>query len=445
MIAAVAALEQHYDELLNGFRVRESDDYSTLVVPTGNASEPVHRWFHVKEAYSHEFVKRLLKDFGVLPTKRLRVIDPFSGSGTTATSVSDLVREGSVQSAQVLGFESNPFLHLLSTVKTGASSRPVDNFELFAARVVALAETRSNQPIPPGLSTFTNADFFPPAQLNKLLALRDAIDELAAAADPMLRDMARVCLAAAVEPSSRLRRDGRTMRYVSSKKLTDPILAFSNRAQMVADDLSRPVSDYAATVQLGDARDMAREELGESFDAAIFSPPYPNNIDYTEVYKLENWLLGLVHNQEEFSALRRRSLRSHGSLRWEDTYRYQSGAVSRAVDDLLQPLMRCIPDDRYSAARQQLVLGYFDDMLTVLEGCASALKPGGLMACVVGNSMHGKREAPLLVASDLLLAALSELAGLEVVSLEVARRPHRRRTDSSHLRETVVVSRKGPE
>jgi DNA modification methylase len=38
---------------------------------------------------------------------------------------------------------------------------------------------------------------------------------------------------------------------------------------------------------------------GESadFDLILTSPPYPNNIDYSEVYKLELWLLGFIDKQ----------------------------------------------------------------------------------------------------------------------------------------------------
>jgi len=41
----------------------------------------------------------------------------------------------------------------------------------------------------------------------------------------------------------------------------------------------------------GDGRTLQIPELGgKAFDLIIYSPPYLNNIDYSEVYKLELWL-----------------------------------------------------------------------------------------------------------------------------------------------------------
>jgi len=34
-------------------------------------------------------------------------------------------------------------------------------------------------------------------------------------------------------------------------------------------------------------------------DAAIFSPPYPNSFDYTDVYNLELWVLGYLDDASE--------------------------------------------------------------------------------------------------------------------------------------------------
>ena len=49
-----------------------------------------------------------------------------------------------------------------------------------------------------------------------------------------------------------------------------------------------------------------------------YSPPYLNCIDYTEVYKLELWLLELVKTQAEFRQVRLGTLRSHPSVKFAE-------------------------------------------------------------------------------------------------------------------------------
>ena len=49
----------------------------------------------------------------------------------------------------------------------------------------------------------------------------------------------------------------------------------------------------------------------ESQDVVVFSPPYPNSFDYTDVYNVELWLLGHLTSAEDNKALRKSTLRSH--------------------------------------------------------------------------------------------------------------------------------------
>src|SRR4051794_16308479 len=66
------------------------------------------------------------------------------------------------------------------------------------------------------------------------------------------------------------------------------------------------------TVREGDGRTLLGAGLGHSsVDLFVTSPPYPNNIDYSEVYKLELWVFGFVKSKSEFLQLRKSTLRSH--------------------------------------------------------------------------------------------------------------------------------------
>jgi hypothetical protein len=175
-------------------------------------------------------------------------------------------------------------------------------------------------------------------------------------------------------------------------------------------------------------------------DVILFSPPYPNNIDYTEVYKLEAWLLGFINSHEEFASQRLRTLYSHPSLLRED-FTTPNG-VSPVVEPLIAPLIAVVPDDRYRTARRSMIRGYASDMLMTLQSCYRALRPDGHLVYVVGNSLHGSGDHCFVLAADLLIARLAMAAGFEVASVEIARSLQRRRHASSFLRESVVFARK---
>ena len=83
-------------------------------------------------------------------------------------------------------------------------------------------------------------------------------------------------------------------------------------------------------------------------------------------------------------------------------------------------------------------------VLSTIKSIRSTLRPEGHMVIVVGNSMHGKPGDDYVIASDLLIARLAELAGFTVEQIKVARYPKRRTARSNYLRESIVVARKAP-
>ena len=326
MSSPAERLDAHYRRLESRYEIDYSGAYSVLVTPTGNHTEPVHRWFHFKEAYSHRLLQQVLKDTGLDGNAELRVIDPFSGSGTTVTSALQMVQAGMLERVNAFAVETNPFLYLVSAAKVAAFQADRPEIVHLAGAVAAdvLAGRHADAAIP-SLSTFSHTEYFSAQAVNCLAALRESIAARTRDAGDASLLLLQLCLAASIEPSSKLRRDGRTLRYVPDKQPADAIRTFLNAAERVEADLPRhrlPTSTRGKVLR-GDIRDRGLGNVGP-FDLCVFSPPYPNNIDYTEVYKVEAWMLGLIDEQAAFSAQRRRTLRSHGSLRWEENYSYQS-------------------------------------------------------------------------------------------------------------------------
>ena len=89
-----------------------------------------------------------------------------------------------------------------------------------------------------------------------------------------------------------------------------------------------------------------------------------------------------------------------------------------------------------------MFIGYLRDMQTTLQSCFNALRPGGHLVYVVGNSAHGLGGDSLIIAADVLIARLARNAGFGVQRIVVARRPTRRRVDSEFLRESIIFARR---
>lgn len=434
---------EHYENIERRFPLTFNPDYGNLVVPNGNAREPIHRWFHVKEGFSSRLLQHVLEDTGLFSRPSLSILDSFVGGGTTVVSALTLDKVRQTLPVTAYGIERNPFLGFVARTKTLACRFGAPDFRKYIENVANLFESSGVKAIPlPELSTFHREDYFEARSLAQLLKLSSAIEIVEGS--ELERDLAKFCLAGTIEPVSALRRDGRALRYVPGKYQPDVLAEFLRRAFIVDADIRKPApSSRVGHIYIGDGRNPANTlPANARFDLVLFSPPYPNNIDYTEVYKLEAWLLGFINSKASFKNQRFLTLRSHPSVHFPDLYRVNQNGYKKEFYALLNPVLNQIPRNESWIWRNRLVKGYFDDLLETLKNHRQLLADHGYLVFVVGNSLHGCREAPFLIAADLLLARLAEMAGYEVVSFVVARQLKRRRCSSPLMRESVVFLRK---
>ncbi|MEU4465665.1 hypothetical protein AB0G20_18430 [Streptomyces sp. NPDC024017] len=441
-IRSVETLDRHYSAFEGNWKVADcSAEYGRLVVPHGNSEEPLYRWFHLKEAFSSRLLDRLLHDVGLSVKANLAIADPFAGSGTTLLSgISACERNG--HRAHVFGVERNPFIWELSHAKLQARILGNSIAGSFAAELEKIKkfyeDFKYDTFVIPGLSTLKNEKYFPAQYMQDLLRIRHAID---AGATQETRSIFRVCLASCVEPSSRLRRDGRALRFEPSRDPKLPWEIFLDRVDLVRRDLesTKPAASGGEVV-LGDARQVSSLATEQEFDLILFSPPYPNNIDYTEIYKTEAWVLGCYESEAEMKAQRQRTVRSHPSVRFSQEFVYLNSAVAADVHSLIDPVVSCVPvGDRYSEGRKEVIIGYADDMLRVLVECRRIIREDGRLVFVVGNSLHGSGDSKYVIAADVIMGRLAELSGWRVSEVKIARMLKRRAGESAFLRESLVI------
>lgn len=409
-------------------------EFGPLLKFERNLALPIHRWVNFKEGFSAELVPRLLTP--LLKSRRsLSFLDPFCGVGTSLLAAEQLSRDLSLRKTRIRGIEINPYIHFVAATK-------MDWHRYNPALMLRLAAVSTNGlrvkhkfAIPP-LSTIHNSRFVTSDEVLRLIELREKV-RVAAHSCPERRPLL-LGVAAASEKVLRLRKDGRALRYTPKVEVPPVDVAALESWALMAEDLqlARRGSHIEYKVLRGDGRRADELLRGESFDVILFSPPYLNNIDYTEVYKVEQWLLGFLRSSEDMVRQRRYTFRSHPSC----VFPYFSDAKTAEIFQLLGPPFRRLVDyaSSFEGWRRRLFTGYFADILRTLRSCRRLVASGGRIFVVIGNSVHGSSEHPVPVASDLWIAHLAKAADLRVLRIIVGRRLVRRKCGDTVLRESII-------
>ena len=404
---------------------------ATVGTNAGAQTLPFQTWRPFKEAFAPELVDRALSESAGMVR---HIADPFGGSGTTALA------------AQFFGvkpttIEVNPFLADLIEAKIA----PLD-FDMAAEAFGQVVECvargcEPKRPVFPGASaTFIEPGregryIFSRAVARRFLAYRTAIELVR---DQACQRLFRVVLASTAIPASNVVVSGKGRRYrqrwrerESSPRVVDEL--FRDGVLRALHDLRRFAArrclDYR--VLRGDARRLA-EEIG-SHDLSVFSPPYPNSFDYTDVYNVELWAMGYLRSPEANKELRHATLRSHVQLfRNFGGDGVRSATLTTTIDAL-----RDVRDELWNPHIPEMIAGYAGDLAIVLAGLSKGLRARGRVYTVVGDSRYAGVDIP--VAS--ILAEIAQPLGYDTLALEPCRsmRSSPQQGGQHELGETLVI------
>lgn len=465
----VKAVLDSLGELASGLACRnEKSTFGDLVGSNELVRHPVHRWYSYKEAFSPRLPIEVVARTGA-GTSGV-VLDAFAGVATTA-----LALQHHPDVSRVVGVEYSPFAHFAGRAKLLWSKTTGDRLRAAARR---LAEYRLDPKAEaPDLAAFSNEEIFKPAVVAQLVSARNAIAE-DASVGYVERTLLLLGLAAVIEDVSGVAKDGRALRILRDRARRPKALhpkrggaigggvreVLVNQWLAMAEDL-----DVLADLRVGASRRTDRHLRGDaraldavdcsglrerplregSVGLAVYSPPYLNCIDYTEVYKLELWLMGFVGDQKGFRDVRLGTLRSHPSIRFPDRG-YFKGVDDPAIETV-RAIEALLEDRLPRPGLGVMARGYFEDMLQVLREQHRVLEPGAHAVCVVANSTFSRRkregtgwaeEWRLPVLTDVLIARLAKVAGFEHVEVWEARDLQPRNVRGGAAREALVVARK---
>lgn len=428
---AIASIVQEYEEwyakLQDTFHV-ETHSVNGLVTAVSNQVQPIHRWYSLKEGFSSDLplwiVKHLTDRY---QAKITRVIDPFIGGGTTGVSLA-------TSGISVDGIEYNPFIHLIARVK---SNYPYYRRAEVSAAIRKIAVERPDSPVDiPTLTTFHNPEYFQLDDLQIMLHTIRQIHELNI--NQTIKHFLLLGVAAAAELVANLRKDGRALRYeIKTDKLSAQSAIQNNWTKML-EDLEQHHYSGVFKVYQGSAVELPITIENETYDLALYSPPYLNNFDYSEIYKLELWLLGYVSSTNDWRELRRSTLRSHPSVKFNNQNIF--GKLPYMAD--LHSHLKYMGDAKSLVGERnevrKILVGYFEDMYLAFKEQWRVLKPGGYLVYIVANSRH--RYLP--IATDVILGEIARLIGFEPLELRILKQRNGRTRQKAYLRESAVILRK---
>lgn len=375
----------------------------------GSGTLPFQRWFHFKEAYSPEFVAQSIE---CAPYKVSRVLDPFAGSGTTSLTCRML----GIDSVSI---ELNPFLADLVLAKLTPVSPATfhDNCLKILEKIkISSVDHRILEGAPATLCEpgFNNRWIFGRQAYSSIRALARCISTLA----PAEARLARVLLGSILVDCSNVVVNGKGRRYrknwqsrnISKNNVFD---LFETAVSNAVDDLCdfKCFNRSSHKVCHGDVRRRLRRL--RNADIAIFSPPYPNSFDYTDVYNLELWMLGYFTSKEDNRNLRIHTLRSHVQIKWPGTVqRSSSPTLSRTVQSLRERR-----GELWNKNIPEMILGYFEDLAFVFVELSRILQPGKRVIIAVGDSQY----VGIKIHVSQILREILKSIGFKVVELSPIR------------------------
>lgn len=404
---------------------------------SANMEQPRHRWYEFKEGFSSTLVERAIRE-----TKKYNqstsftVLDPFSGSGTSPLTA--------LQSrCNAIGYEVNPFMSFVGKIKCQQRAKRIDAYTRELNCILAKRPFRVKSPLE-GVSTFTGSGenrkwLF---NLDVLRAYEALYQHISLSED---KDFFLLALITSAMQCCNAKKDGKCLRYLKDWKTlnytgTNLREIFRTNALRMISDLERsPLLKGTRDIMQGDTRKLLQSSERDSADLIIFSPPYLNSFDYSDIYRPELFLGKFVKDNEDLMKIRKQTLRSHVQCSWDKKDNSTSPWVTGIVQKLTDK-----QDNLWNANIPQMVSSYFYDMEEVLKQSYRIAKRNSQLWVVVSTSAYSGIEIPV----DLILADIATACGWKLDSVNALRslRTSSQCVDENkkkvRLRESLIICRK---
>ncbi|MFQ6324367.1 MULTISPECIES: DNA methyltransferase [Lactococcus] len=426
------------------YKLVESDELNrTLVSFQGNKKTSMHNWFKYREGFSAQLVESLLKEFKL--KNNATVLDPFSGSGTTALTANFL-------GFKSIGIDILPVAKLTYEVKKNILEYDVPELKCFLkdiknATISVDKENFEYLTITDGAFSKNNEE--------ELIFLRKYIID--SKYSELSKELLLFVLMSILEEISFTRKDGQYLRWdyrsekvkSSNKKREDmgrpPLKTKLDKGEIpttkktfmdVFETIVKEIEWAQNTQQTTTSKDSSRFYEGSALfelpkldnntiSAVVTSPPYANRYDYTRTYALELNFLGL--NNKGIKELRQNLLsatvENKSKIDELKTFYSELGFSERfnnfmqvyennlTLKEILESLKgRALRGEVNNKGIIRMIEGYFLE-LTFIYGELFRLSKSGSHVAVVNDNV---RYAGEIIPVDFISCEIAEALGFKV-------------------------------
>ena len=412
--------------------------YNNEVHFRNNINEPIYRWYPLVEGFSSNFVKSIIDELDYIPSFCL---DPFAGSGTTPLACQQL-------GIKCYSFEVNPFLFDLMKIKLykGYNGRKFENIINRIDQNLRMYKRDWEYPKIETQTLFERKDL-KKWIFNKKVAwgmfdILNEIHKLSNTAESKYKPLLKVALASNLIDISNVFRNGKCLSYkrnwqnngIPRRDIHKKFIGFC-RDIILRDVLhitpNNNEIDNSAFCKEGDARKLVKGLEDRSIDLVITSPPYLNSRDYTDIYRLELWILGYLKTFKDERELRKRTLRSHVQIAWHEEETLKIKKLEKALKEIEKHR-----GEFWNNSIPEMIKGYFVDVNIILKSLYKKMKINSKVYINVGNSSYFNS----IIETDAIIAEIAEMNQFQVDEIRVARYlKSSGQQDSKRIRESVIV------
>ncbi len=414
------------------------------------ADGAAHRWYRFVLSFPPHLVRNYLDDFGVHSDGM--VLDPFCGTGTTMVESKKL-------GISSIGLEALPMAHFASSIKTDWGLSP-DALAKHARRVADRALCRLEAEGIQDISFFSKPcvpedkllklspcaekillkNSISPLPLHKVLVLMESLDK---ERDNQFFAHERLALAKALVDDISNLHFGPEVGVRKRKEDALVVNAWLSRVNSIVEDI-RLLSERNGTmarVILADSRRVPKMLEPQSVNAVVTSPPYPNEKDYSRTTRLETVLLGFARNKEELRSFKQTLLRSNtrGAYKADDDDTWVKGhpEIERLACEIEERRKALGKTSGFERMYHRVMKLYFGGMARHLEMLKPILKPGAMLAYVVGDQAS---YLQVMIRTGTILADIAGSLGYEPIRIDLFR-TRLSTVTKQQLREEVLVMR----
>ncbi len=421
--------------------IDKQNQYRNLVSFKSNKVNPVHRWFPMVEGFGAEFVRDIILEQKVSPKVCL---DPFSGIGTTALACQDL-------GIKCFAIENSPFFFDVTRAKLRADYES----HVFDILISTFDDHLKTCLVELPEMELESKTFFQGNNLDRWIfdkpvanAINDILNHIADFDQnyEIYTALFKVALGAQLIQVSNVYRNGKCLSYlknwqersISRNEVHEMFILYCREVLMMdirSREMIKPDVHNYINVHRGDSRVLISSLPNDSVDVVITSPPYLNSRDYTDIYRLELWIMGYVTKFDQERKLRSSALTSHVQVKLG----YLKAPEIDELDRFLSHLEKS-KTKLWNKGIPNMIRGYFFDMESILKDMHPKLKSNAMLYINVSNSAYGR----MICEVDTIIAKIAERNGYEIVEIRIARYINSSKQQSMRkkLRESVIVLKK---